>query len=160
MSEVSPVRATSFIALLAISMLGCSKPGPGMDAHVNLSAEGGTTLADFACKHSKTGGCEFTLYVEDCPDPKTPSACTRQVVEKFSLEAGESRVVQRLPADVRYCVKPRGSSDEPVCPVVPAPPPLKKPPPQTASIPGGGAGVADVASGWHRPWTLMHNTEA
>jgi hypothetical protein len=113
-----------------------------MDAHANFNAEGATTRGDFLCKQSSTGGCEFTLHVEDCPDPKSPSGCTRRVVEKFSLKAGDSRVVQRLPMEVKYCVRRQGSSDEPVCPSIPSPAPLKKPPPQAATSHNGGASVA------------------
>ncbi len=136
------LRVASYLVLVALTVVACGESAPRMDAHVNLSEDAGTTRGEFLCRQSSSGGCDFTLFLEDCQEPKQRSACTRQVLKKFSLKAGESTMVDRLPLGTRYCVNRQGTSDEPLCPAVPSPPPPKKPGPQTASYPGTGASAA------------------
>lgn len=136
------MRGTALLVLAAVAVAACCRSAQGMDAHANLSDDAGTTRGEFVCKQSSSGGCDFTLFLEDCQEPKQGSACRRQVLKKFSVKAGESSVVDRLPLGIRYCVNRQGTSDEPLCPAVPSPPPLKKPGPQTASYPGTGASAA------------------
>jgi len=141
-TEVSSLRRTALLVLVSLTVAACGRSAQGMDAHVNLSEDAGTTRGEFLCKQSSSGGCDFTLFLEDCQEPKQGSACMRQVLKKFSLKAGESSTVDRLPLGTRYCVNRQGTSDEPLCPAVPSPPPPKKPGPQTTSYPGTGASAA------------------
>ncbi len=122
---------------IALALVACSKPGQSMnaDAHLTVVADG--THGTFVCKQSSSGACDFTIFVENCAEPQNPSKpgsgnCMRQVLETFSLNAGDSRVFERLPLGVRYCAKGRGSRDEPICPPSALPVPPKKPQPQTA----------------------------
>lgn len=137
------MRSKTLLALFTVAAVGCSdKSSQSMDVHAQLDAEGGTTRGEFSCKKSSSGGCEFTVFVEKCPESQPASPCSREAVETFLLKEGESRVFNQLPLNAKYCVKRKGSADEPVCPPVPRPPPLKKSSPQTAILSKGGASVA------------------
>ena len=136
------MRGTAVFVLVAISAAACSKPRQSLDAYANFRETPTGVRGEFTCKHSSSGGCDFTLYLETCQEPKQGSGCARQTLQTFSLKAGDSRVIDRLPFGARYCAKPQGSSDEPVCPPVPEPSPTKKPAPQTALHYRSNAGVA------------------
>ena len=136
------MRVASYLVLVALAVVACGESAPRMDAHVNLSGEAGTTRGEFACKQSSSDGCEFTVFVENCEEPKQGSACTREVLQRFTLKSGNSRVIDRLPLGARYCVNRQGSSDEPVCPPVPSPPPPQKRAPQSAASTASGATAA------------------
>lgn len=136
------LRVASYLVVVALTVVACGESAPRMDAHVNLSEEAGTTRGEFACKQSSSDGCEFTVFVENCEEPKQGSACTREVLQSFTLKSGSSRVIDRLPLGARYCVKGQGSSAEPVCPPVPSPPPPQKRAPQTAASTASGATAA------------------
>ena len=136
------MRKAPLIAYFVIALAGCGKADHGMDVHANLIPELGATRGEFSCRQSSSGACEFTVFVENCRDSNSDSSCARQVLEEFSLKAGESRVIQKLPLDVRYCVRSQGSLDKSVCPQIPKPPAPKKAPPQTALCPSSNASVA------------------
>ena len=140
--ETNPLRNTLLIACFVIAVSGCGKAEHSMDTHANLIPELGATRGEFSCKKSSSGGCEFALFVESCQDSRSESNCARQVLEEFSLKVGESRVIEKLPLSVRYCVKPQGSAEKSVCPQLPQQPTPKKAPPQTALRPSSGASVA------------------
>ena len=136
------MRNTLILTCFVIALVGCDKPNQGMDVHANLTPELGATRGEFSCRQSSTGACEFTIFVKNCQDSKPESSCTRQVLNEFSLKVGESRVIEKLPLDVRYCVRRQGTLDKSVCPQVPQPPAPKKAPPQTAMRPISSASVA------------------
>ena len=129
------MKAGEILLLIALSLAACSgntDQKQAMDVAAHLSDDAGGKRAEFVCKQSTTGGCNFTVFVEKCSDPKDQARpksgnCARQVLNEFTLNAGDARVVERLPLEVRYCVKPRDTSETPVCPSFPSSPPSVMP---------------------------------
>jgi hypothetical protein len=56
--------------------------------------------ARFECRESSSGYCHFLVFTSDCPGGN----CGTSVVTAFSLAPGESRELDSLPRDYRYCL--------------------------------------------------------
>ena len=129
------MRTALSLVIVAIALAACTSRSGSMNADAHLAAGADSTRGEFFCRQSTSGACDFTIFLEKCPEPKSypqleRSDCTRQILYEFTLSVGHSRVYDALPVGVRYCARARGSSEEPICP--PSPPSVapNKPKPQ------------------------------
>lgn len=108
------ISLVSFLLTLA----GCD-PRPGITTLTISSVDGvrinsaKTTVSDgvarFECLHSASGRCHYVVFTRDCKASSPGAAeaavqCSATVLARFELEAGASRAVSDVPADVVYCV--------------------------------------------------------
>ena len=82
-----------------------------MRSHVDGSA------GDFECVKSISGQCHYLLFVRECDARagSTGDACHPHTVEAFTLEAGTSRHLTRLPPRLQQCVSHEATPTAPDC---------------------------------------------
>ena len=101
---------TALILLLLATLPACR--GPGTTLSSSTTGEEGESaswaeISDgnglFECRKSVTGRCHYVLYLEECETPPSGNGCPVRVVQQFVVQAGQSRQLKGLPAEVRAC---------------------------------------------------------
>jgi hypothetical protein len=65
----------------------------------------------FRCDSSASGECAFLLYTSECKEGGLKNdhpvlLCTHEFLTEFTLKAGESKAINKLPPNVRQCNLP------------------------------------------------------
>ncbi len=79
-----------------------------MRSHVDGGA------GDFECIKSVSGRCHYLLFVREC-DAGDAATCRTRTVEAFTLDAGTSRHLTRLPPRLKQCVSHDREPSAPDC---------------------------------------------
>ncbi len=75
--------------------------------------------ARFECLRSASGRCHYVVFAGGCErkalDGVPAHTCVPAVVDRFVLQAGESRQLHALPGSVRYCMDHQSMPAGPGC---------------------------------------------
>lgn len=109
-------------ALMAISAAGVAACEQVATTTVARSIEDGDRVekswvrtwsdrARFECVASSSGACAVVVFVSECPG----GACRTRVLREFTLPAGESADLAKLPSGFKYCLSHARRPVAPAC---------------------------------------------
>ncbi len=67
--------------------------------------------ARFECRLSRSGRCQVLVFVEQCRG----KVCKPRVIREFTVQAGDSAEMFRLPPGFRYCLSHAARPVAPAC---------------------------------------------
>ncbi|WP_242108959.1 hypothetical protein [Luteimonas aquatica] len=128
------MRIATLLSLAVLLLAGCKiEAGAVTTTHYSIDGVGVNSTRSrvfdgngvFDCVQSVSGQCHFVLFTEQCrdragnagADAARPDhrACTAHVVQAFSLKAGTSKRLDRLPKDLQQCVGHQSAPTAPDC---------------------------------------------
>ena len=119
------MRTAILLAATLLLLAGC-KIDAGTTTITNVSIDGKAqnvmrshvdgSAGDFECVKSISGQCHYLLFVRECDtNAGGADACRPRTVEAFTLEAGTSRHLTRLPPRLQQCVSHEAAPSAPDC---------------------------------------------
>ncbi len=120
------MRIVTFLLSCLMSLAGCNEKPTRTTIH-HHRADGADVIfskttsrdgvARFDCFASHSGQCHYLVHADTCSDtaPGEHAACTRTVLDAFTVQAGSTHEVRGLPDDFRECVAPEAASAITAC---------------------------------------------
>lgn len=118
---------TAILFAATVSLLAGCKIDAGTTTITNVSIDGKAQnvmrsyvnggAGDFDCIKSISGQCHYLLFVRECDAQAghADDACHPRTVQAFTLEAGTSRHLTRLPPRLQQCVSHDREPSAPDC---------------------------------------------
>lgn len=115
------------LAALTLTLAGCNyAPSTsittttvnGADVLHSVISESTPGETRFECAKSSSGHCHYAVFSQSCnavANDRSATACTTRLIEEFTLAAGESKALIRLPVDFKYCVRQDAKPVAPAC---------------------------------------------
>ena len=118
------MRIAILLATTLLLLAGC-KIDAGTTTITNVSIDGKAQnvmrsyvnggAGDFECIKSVSGRCHYLLFVRECDPTGDATGCRARTVESFTLDAGTSRHLTRLPPRLKQCVSHEAAPSAPDC---------------------------------------------